>query len=117
MAHSSRIREPELLERIHVTGTILTEATMRSDDEQAVPPHVLARAIANARAALAHFMRGESLQSSAFPGQEELLKLLGEGDGTKDALGPLKTWLLKHPEPEFHPRPVEWAPERRRLAP
>lgn len=117
VAHSPRIRQPELLDRIQVVGTMLHEATMRGEDEQAVPRHLVARAIANARAALAHFMRGDSLPSSAFPAPDELIKLLGEGEGTKDRLGPLRAWLGEHPAPEFHPREVEPTSERPRLAP
>jgi hypothetical protein len=117
VAHSSRIQHRELLERVEALGTLLQEATMRGEDERAVPPSVVARAIANARAGLARFMRGEPLEASAFSPQEELLALLGKGDGTADPLGPLKVWLAKHPDPDFHPPRVEPTQQRRRLAP
>ena len=117
VAHSPRIRQPELLERIQAVGTMLHEATMRGGDEKGVPRYVLARAIANARSTLAHFMRGDPLPPSAFPAPDELIKLLGEGDGSEDPLGPLRAWLTDRPQAEFHVRQVEPAPEHPRLKP
>lgn len=117
VAHSPRIRQAELLDRVQAVGTMLHEATMRGGDESAVPRYLLARAIANARSALAHFMRGDPLPPTAFPAPDELIRLLGEGDGTEEPLGPLRAWLTDHPPPEFHLRQVEPAPEHPRLRP
>jgi hypothetical protein len=64
---------------------------------------IMQRAIGNARATLAHFMRGEeSLPAASFPEPDELTRLLGQGDGLDDPMKPLSDWLTAHSEPEFH---------------
>ena len=115
VAYSPRLRQSDLLDRFQAVGSLLTEATLNAHEEREVPRHYAARAIANARSALAHFMRGDPLPPAAFPPPEELIALLGQGDGTPDRFAALRTWLDEHPTPGFHARELTEAPERRLL--
>ncbi len=106
VAYSPRIRQPELLARYEVVGSILAEVVLSDRTTKQVPRHVVARAIANARSTLAHYMRGDELPGSTFPEPTELRRLLGEGDSAGldqgDPMGPLKRWLSERAMPEFH---------------
>jgi hypothetical protein len=104
--YSPRIRQRELLNRYDVVGSILAEVILNVSTTKQVPRHVVARAIANARSTLAHFMRGdEHLPLPAFPEPDDLKRLLGEGDGREDPMAPLKDWLKNNEVPEFHSSP------------
>jgi hypothetical protein len=104
VAYSSRLRTPELLDRYRVIGGILNEVVQGDRSVAQVTKRIVARAIANARATLAYFMRGDDeLPPECFPNTVELIRLLGAGDGLTDPMGPLKDWLASHPEPIFHP--------------
>jgi len=102
--YSPRIRQRELLNRYEVVGSILAEVVHNTRTTKDVPRHVVARAIANARSTLAHFMRGDGLPATAFPEPAELRSLIIEGEtgGEDDPMGPLKRWSLAHPLPNFH---------------
>jgi hypothetical protein len=103
--YSPRIRQRELLDRYEAVGSILAEVVLNTRTTKDVPRHVVARAIANARSTLAHFMRGDALPSTAFPEPKELRRLLVEGEDegqNGDPTGPLKRWLAAHPLPNFH---------------
>ena len=103
VAYSSRLRQPELLRRFRSVGALLNEVELGDRTPKEIPRHMVARAIANARATLAYFMRGDDeLPPSAFPEPAELRRLLGEGDGLTDPTKPLKEWLRTHPMPDFH---------------
>lgn len=105
VAYSSRLRRPDLLRRYEAVGAILMEVVVGGRSAREIPRHVIARAIANARAALAFFLRGDDgLPRPAFPEREELRSLLADGDiSGGDPSGPLKTWLDEHELPVFHP--------------
>ncbi len=103
VAYSPRIRQPELLDRYSAVGGILNEVLLSGRTTLEVPRRLPRRAIANARATLAYFMRGDKeLPATSFPEPTELIGLLGEGDGLEDPMEPLKDWVTSHPEPEFH---------------
>jgi hypothetical protein len=102
IAYSPRLRQPELLDRCQSVGSVLSEVTFNDAAGSPLPRHVIWRAIANARATLGRFMRGDPLPANAFPKAEELTRLLGEGETAGDYLGPLRTWLAAHPMPDFH---------------
>jgi hypothetical protein len=102
VAYSPRISQPELLARYSAVGRILNEYAFNDTPIDSSSRRIVQRAIANARSTLAHFMRGDDLQDPAFPEGDELGRLLGEGDGTDDPMGPLKAWLATHELPEFH---------------
>lgn len=102
VSYSSRIRQRELLERYEVVGSILAEVVIGERTTGEIGRHVVARAIANARSTLGHFMRGDDLPATAFPTPNELLRLLGEGDGQPNPIAPLTRWLSEHAMPEFH---------------
>jgi hypothetical protein len=102
VAYSPRIRQRELLDRYQVIGNILNEVLIGDRSTNHVTRRIVARAIANARSTLAHFMRGDDLPPASFPGHDELTRLLGEGDGLDDPMKPLKDWMTSHPEPRFH---------------
>jgi hypothetical protein len=102
IAFSPRLRRPELLDRCQSVGSVLSEVAFNDAAGSPLPRHVIWRAIANARATLGRFMRGDPLPANAFPKAEELTRLLGEGETAGDYLGPLRTWLAAHPLPDFH---------------
>jgi hypothetical protein len=103
VAYSPRIRQPELLNRYKVVGTLLSEVVLSDRTTSQVKRRIVARAIANARSTLGHFMRGdEEIPPSSFPEPEDLTRILGEGDGLDDPMKPLKDWLAGKPEPAFH---------------
>lgn len=83
-------------------GNILNEVLIGDRSTNHVTRRIVARAIANARSTLAHFMRGDDLPPASFPGPDELTRLLGEGDGLDDPMKPLKDWMTSHPESRFH---------------
>jgi hypothetical protein len=118
VAYSSRLRQPDLLRRYESVGKLLLAVSLGDLTTQELPRHVVARAIANARASLAYFMRGEEdLPPTAFPDPEDLRRLIREGDYEDDHAGPLKTALAEYPEPQFHPAPTsgrDQALQRRR---
>jgi hypothetical protein len=100
---SPRIGSREARDRYRVIDMFLGEVMLSEGDPPRATLYMAARAIANARATLAHLMRGdEELPPAAFPDPDALIRLLGEGDGQDDPLKPLKDWLSDHPEPEFH---------------
>jgi dsDNA-binding SOS-regulon protein len=104
VAYSPRVRQRELLERYSAVGNILTEYTLNEVSARGAQ-WIVRRAIANARATLAYFMRGdEELPATTFPEPAELTRLIVEGEGAKDPMGPLKLWLKGRELPEFHPR-------------
>jgi hypothetical protein len=106
--YSPRIRSRELLNRYRAVGTLLTEIVVGDLKGKHGIGRASARAIANARATLAYFMRGdESLPPASFPEPDELMRLLGQGDGQDDPLEPLKEWLNAHPEAQFHTPPQD----------
>jgi hypothetical protein len=103
VAYSSRLRQPELLRRYRSVGSLLAEVVLNDRTAKQFPRHMVATAIANARATLAFFMRGEdALPPTAFPEPAELRRLIGEGDRLPDPARPLKDWLGQHPMPDFH---------------
>jgi hypothetical protein len=103
VAYSPRIRRRELLDRYQVVGSILNEVVMSDRTAAQVTRRIVARAIANARSTLAHFMRGEEkLPAASFPEPKELARVLGDGDGLEDPMKPLKDWLETHASPDFH---------------
>lgn len=103
VSFSPRIRQREVLDRYEVLGSLLSDVLLNDRTATEVPRHVVARAIANARSTLGHFMRGDELPATTFPEPAELQRLLGEGDGQSDPGAPLKRWVAEHPMPEFHP--------------
>lgn len=102
IAYSPRLREHELLDRCQSVGSILLEVVLNDTSASRIPRHVVQRAIANARATLGRFMRGDPLPPNAFPKPEELVQLLGEGETAGDYIAPLRAWLSAHPLPDFH---------------
>jgi hypothetical protein len=68
VAFSPRIRQPKLLARYETIGSLLLEVVTGDRTTKELPRHVIARAIANARSTLGHFMRGDELPASTFPG-------------------------------------------------
>jgi hypothetical protein len=95
----------ELEARYRAVGTILLELRFYEGNATIIQRvNVVQRAIANARQALAYFVRGHDLPDASFPDVGELLDLLGAGD--PDSLvsnGPLRKWLDDHPEGPWHP--------------
>jgi hypothetical protein len=102
IAYSPRLRQPELLDRCQSVGSVLSEVALNDAAGGPLPRQVIWRAIANARATLGRFMRGDPLPVNAFPKSEELTRLLGEGEAAGDYLGPLRAWLAARPLPDFH---------------
>jgi hypothetical protein len=103
VSYSPRVRQRELLDRYEAVGSILAEVVLGDRTVKELPRHIVARALANARSTLAHFMRGEDkVPGTTFPEPAELRTLLANGDGRPDPMRPLKEWLSAHPMPEFH---------------
>jgi hypothetical protein len=104
VSYSSRLRQPELLRRYEAIGTLLIPIIVGDLTARDIPPHVVARAIANARATLACFMRGdEQLPRTAFPEPDDVRRLIREGDSRDHRGTPLQDALSEYPEPQFHP--------------
>jgi hypothetical protein len=98
------LTDDELEDRYKAVGTILTELRLHFDgppDQSS--PHRMAtrivadRAILNARLALAYYLRGAPLPPACFPGSDETIELLGQGDPNPLAPeAPLRRWISEH---------------------
>jgi hypothetical protein len=103
------IADAELENRYKAVGTILTELTLHFDEREDEPsPQRMAtrmvadRAILNARLAVAYFLRGAPLPPPCFPGPQETIELLGQGDPNPLAPeAPLRRWLSDHDVPPW----------------
>jgi hypothetical protein len=115
--YSPRIHQAEVLARYESVGSILAEVVLGDRTAREVPRHIVARAIASARAPLGYFLRGQPLPPAAFPEPEELRRLLGQGDGTDEPMRPLRDWLSQRPLPEFHAGGLGSDEVRRSLGP
>jgi gas vesicle protein len=99
------LTDAELEERYQAVGTILLELNDRSGEagvSAGTLVMVAMRAILNARLAVAYFLRGVSLPPACFPGPQDTIQLLGQGDPTPlVADAPLRRWLAEHDPPPW----------------
>ena len=95
--YSPRIGDAEVEVRFQAVGTMLLEVGSIREGQRLGVQRACSDAIANARIALGYFMRDEELPPNAFPHADELIQLLGQGDGVDHPLGPLLRWLDAHP--------------------
>jgi hypothetical protein len=103
------LTDAELEARYQAVGTILTELRFHFDErpDEAGPLRmatriVADRAILNARLAVAYFLRGTALPPACFPGPQETIQLLGQGDPDPLAAdAPLRRWLADHEVPPW----------------
>lgn len=107
------LTDGELEARYHAVGTILKELedhdSMGTEIPRSAMVTVAMRAIANARCALAYWMRGDPLPPRSFPDSQKTLELLGQGDPQPLAAdAPLRTWLREHEQPPWRPAPPPW---------
>src|SRR5271165_3935893 len=93
VAYSPRLRQQDLLDRYQAVGSILSEVTLNDHPPGVIPRRFVWQAIANARATLGRFMRGDELPANAFPTSPELVGLLGKGESSGDPGGPLRAWI------------------------
>jgi hypothetical protein len=99
---TSPVADVELLDRLQVIGSLLSEVVLSDRTPRQVRPWLVQRSVTSARAAIGHAMRGEALPAPAFPGTEELRELLGKGDSEKDPIAPLRQRVADLGTPVFH---------------
>jgi hypothetical protein len=102
VAYGPRLRRAELRDRVEAVKIILNEAALGGGAEQTIPSRIVMQAIANARATLGRFMRGDRLPANAFPPPTSIRTMLNEGEAQGHLTKPLEEWLKVHPQPDFH---------------
>lgn len=82
VGYSSRLRQPELLRRYESVGALSMTVSLGDLTPRELPAHVVARAIANARATLAYFMRGDEQSRRRLRGARRSLGRPGPSGGS-----------------------------------
>jgi hypothetical protein len=101
------LTDAEVEARFEAVGTILKELMLADlQPRRGSAVMVVMRAIANARLALAYWLRGDALPAASFPSPKQTIELLGQGDPEPFAAGSaLRRWLEQHEQPPWRPEP------------
>lgn len=92
------VRDEDLLDRYRTTGWVLMTALFDEQRGKASDTWVAVRAINNARAGFAAFMRDEPVPDPTFPSRDEARRLTKLSQDGHD-FSALHEWLEQHPDP------------------